>query len=122
MRVLTGLPLLMTTSFLVLVPQSEAQTVVRSFEGDRGPGLAVCQTGVTHCGWPDMDSGVNGKQVVQVTWQNVRVYDYGGRLLKSTAMTTFIHDAGLNPIPHPPPKAGGPVVLGPYEPHVVFNE
>ena len=122
MRVLTGLPLLMTTCFLVHVPQSEAQTVVQSFEGDRGPGLAVCQTGVTHCGWPDMDGGVNGKQVVQVTWQNVRVYDYGGRLLKSTPMTTFIRDAGLNPIPPPNPRAGGPVVLGPYEPHVVFNE
>jgi hypothetical protein len=50
-----------------------AQPIVRSFEGDRGPGLAVCQTGVSHCGFPDMDAAVNGKQVVQVTWQNVRV-------------------------------------------------
>src|SRR5579883_3454074 len=60
---------------VLLAGPTAAQTVVHSFEGDHGPGRAVCETGVTHCGFPDMNAGVNGKQVVQVTWQNVTVYD-----------------------------------------------
>src|SRR5580692_1168804 len=76
-----------------------APPVVLSFDGDKGPGLAVCETGVTHCGLPEMSVAANGKVVVEVTWQNVRVYDYDGKLLKSTPMMTFIRDAGLNPIP-----------------------
>jgi hypothetical protein len=91
-----------------------AQNVVRSFDGDSGPGLAACQSGVTHCDRPEMDVAVNGKQVVQVTWQNVRIYGYSGRLLRSTPMSTLIRNAGLNPIP--------PKLQGPYEPHVVYNE
>ena len=51
-----------------------------------------------------MDVAANGKQVVQVTWQNVRIYDYNGRLLHSTPMATLIRNAGLNPVP---PKAHG---------------
>src|SRR5713226_7162036 len=122
MRVFTQLALSTTLCLLISAAQSKAQTIVHSFDGDTGPGLAACQTGVTHCGWPDMDAGVDGKQVVQVTWQNFRVYDYSGRLLKSTPMTTFIRNAGLNPIPPPNRKPAGPVAPGPYEPHVVFNE
>ena len=99
-----------------------AQTVAHSFDGDTGPGETVCKTGVTHCAWPDMNAGVNGKQVVEVTWQNVRVYDYSGHLQRSTPMTTFIRNAGLNPIPPQHRKPTGPSVPGPYEPSVVFNE
>lgn len=62
---------------------ANSQTIVRSFDGDTGPGAAACDAGRTHCGWPDMNVGVNGQQVVQVTWQNVRVYDYDGKLLRS---------------------------------------
>ena len=91
-----------------------AQTVVRSFDGDRGPGLAACQTGITHCDRPEMDGATNGKQVVQVTWQNVRIYDYRGRLLESIPMSTLVRNAGLNPVPA---KA-----TGPFEPHVVYDE
>ena len=46
---------------------AESQTVVRSFDGDTGPGAAICDAGRTHCGWPDMNVGANGKQVMQVT-------------------------------------------------------
>jgi len=81
-----------------------AQTIVQSFDGDRGPGRAVCDTGVMHCGSPDMDVAVNGKLAVQVTWQTVRVYDLTGRLLVSTPMTAFVRNAGLDPIP--PPRQG----------------
>ncbi len=100
-----------------------AQTVVESFEGDRGPGLAVCQTGVMHCGLAEMDAAANGKQVVQVTWQNVRVYNYHGKLLHSTAMTDLVRKAGLDPVPPPAPRPpAAPVVRGPIEPHVAFDE
>src|SRR5579871_4132885 len=92
-----------------------AQTVVHSFDGDHGPGRAVCETGVTHCGFPDMNAAVNGKQVVQVTWQNVSVYDYSGRMLKSVPLKTFISDAGLNPIPKQHRKPAGPYAPGPFE-------
>ena len=91
-----------------------AQTIVRSFDGDSGPGLAACQSGVTHCDRAEMDVAVNGRQVVQVTWQNVRIYDYDGRLLESTPMATLIRNAGLNPVP--------PEEQGPFEPHVVYDE
>ena len=86
-------------SFLPCTVRS--QTIVRSFDGDSGPGAEVCDEGRTHCGWADMSVGVSGKQVVQVTWQNVRVYDYTGKLLRSTSLETFIGDAGLEAIPTP---------------------
>ena len=108
----------------LLFPASPAiaQTILHSFDGDSGPGLAVCQTGVTHCGFPDMNASVNGRQVVQVTWQHIRVYDYKGRLLRSTPMKTFMHDAGLNPIPPERRRAAGPAAPGPFETHVFFDE
>ena len=105
--------LLLVAWWLMFTAAAPAQTIVRSFDGDSGPGLAACQL-FNHCDRPEMDVGVNGKQVVQVTWQYVRVYDYSGHLLKSTPMSTFISDAGLNPIP--------PKTQGPYEPHVTYNE
>jgi hypothetical protein len=100
----------------VLVPARAAtpQTVVRSFDGDRGPGLATCQSGVTHCDRPEMSAAASGKQVVQVTWQSVRVYDYDGRLLHSTPMADLITKAGLDPKP--------PKQQGPFEALVVFDE
>ncbi len=99
-----------------------SQTIAHSFDGDKGPGLEVCRTGVTHCGFPDMDAAVNGRQVVQVTWQNVRVYDYRGSLLRSTPMAAFLRSAGLNPIPLQRRKPAGPSAPGPFEPHVVYDE
>src|SRR5215831_19200106 len=87
--------------FLFLAATARSQTIVHSFDGDAGPGAEVCDAGRTHCGWADMNVGVNGKQVVQVTWQNVRVYDYTGKQLRSTPLETFIADAGLEAIPTP---------------------
>ena len=101
---------------------AKGQATVKSFDGDRGPGAAVCDTGVGHCILPEMDVSANGKVVVQVTWQNVRVYDYNGRLLQSTPMTAFIRSAGLDPTPPGRPNAPASVVRGPIEPHVVYDE
>src|SRR5215472_6083632 len=89
------------TCFLFLAAMARSQTIVHSFDGDAGPGAKVCDAGRTHCGWADMNVGVNGKQVVQVTWQNVGVYDYTGKLLRSTPMEAFIGGAGLEAIPTP---------------------
>lgn len=70
-----------------------------------------------------MDAAVNGRQVVEVTWQNVRVYTYRGVLLQSTPMAVLIRNAGLDPTPPPEPrKTAAPSVPGPFEPHVVFDE
>src|SRR5215831_1190724 len=45
---------------------SAAQTVVRSFDGDSGPGLTECQAGNTWCGrQSETNVAANGKQVVQ---------------------------------------------------------
>ena len=99
-----------------------AQPVVRSFEGDSGPGLAACESGVTHCDRPEMTMGTNGKQVVQVTWQNFRVYDTAGKLVRSTPLATFIKNAGLNPVSSNPRVPNPPVTPGPYEPTIVYNE
>jgi len=114
-QLLTGILLLCAA-----VPAA-AQTNVHSFDGDKGPGLAVCETGVTHCYLPEMDVAANGKQVVQVTWQHVQVYDYNGRLVKSTPMPNLIRDAGLDPIP-PAHRPNAPSSRGPFEPHIVYDE
>src|SRR5438874_2421194 len=107
--------LLSSACLLLGVGEGRGQTIVRSFDGDRGPGLAACEAGNSHCGrQPEMNAAANGTRVVQVTWQNVRTYDYSGKLLDSTSLSTFIRKAGLDPMP----KAG----KGPFEPHVVFNE
>jgi hypothetical protein len=110
--------------WLVMVGSSVAlgQAAIVSFDGDKGPGQAVCDTGVMHCPIADMDAGANGKVVVQADWQNFRAYDYSGKLLESTPMVEFIRKAGLDPIPPDHGRATGPVVRGPIEPHVVFDE
>ena len=93
-----------------------SQIILHSFDGDSGPGLTACQTLKGHCDRPDMDVAVNGTQVVQVTWQNVRVYDYSGHLLHSTPTGDLVRSAGLDPLP------GHGKLPMPIEPHVVFDE
>ena len=108
---------------LLAAAATQAQTIVQSFDGDRGPGLAACEAGHGHCDRPEMDVAVNGKQVVQVTWQNVLIYDYSGHLVRSTPMAEFVRKAGLDPTPPPNPHVKTePKARGPYEPHVVYNE
>lgn len=94
---------------------AHAQTVT-SFEGDRGPGQEVCKSArpPIHCDRAEMDVATSGKQVVQVTWQNVNVYDVTGQLLKSTPLSALIRKTGLDPDAK---KANGP-----FEPHIVYNE
>lgn len=99
-----------------------AQPAVRSFDGDSGPGLATCESGVTHCDRPEMTLSTNGKQVVQVTWQNVRVYDTAGNLVRSTPLAAFVKNAGLNPVSSNPRVPNPPVTPGPYEPTIMYNE
>lgn len=100
-------PVLRTIAFLVLSASAFAQSpIVRSFNGDTGPASACT---APHCDRPEMNVAANGSQVVEVTWQNVNVYDYSGNLLRSTPMTSFITNAGLNP-------------STPIEPHVIYDE
>jgi hypothetical protein len=77
-----------------------AQTVVRSFDGDKGMDLATCNRDVVRCTrQPEPNVAADGSRVVQVTVNNVNVYDYGGKLLRSTPFRQFIRDAGLDPNP-----------------------
>lgn len=101
-----------------LLPDGAAGApVVNSFEGDRGPGLEVCNSNGApiHCDRAEMDIATNGKQVVQITWQNVNVYDTSGNLLKSTPLSELIRSAGLDPNLS---KGNGRQ----FEPHIVYNE
>jgi hypothetical protein len=107
---------------LFLIRAAAAQAIVHSFDGDSGPGLAACESGITHCYIPEMDAAVNGKQVVQVTWQNVRVYDYSGHLLQSTPLPAFVRAAGLDPTPPTRNGKNPPRPPTPFEPHVVYDE
>jgi hypothetical protein len=54
------------------------------------------------------------------------VYDYTGKLLRSTPLEDFLGSAGLDPIPTPraaaPTTKAPPVTPGPYEPTVAFDE
>ena len=87
-----------------------AQTIVRSFDGDKGPETEHCNPQEVNCGrQAEMMAAANGKEVVQVTWQHVNVYDYKGKLLHSTMLPDLIRKAGLDP-------------KRPYEPHIVFDE
>src|SRR5690349_19198660 len=91
---------------------ANAQTVVRSFDGDTGVELSACDETKSHCKrYPEADVGVNGKYVVQVTRQNVLVHDYSGKLLRSTPLAEFVKSAGVE-------LAG----KGPVQPHIIFNE
>src|ERR1043166_726080 len=85
---------IMTLCFLFAAEWAKAQTIVHSFDGDRGPGLAACESGITHCCRPEMSVAANGTQVVQVTWQNFRIYDYNGHLVQSTPLSQIIRKAG----------------------------
>lgn len=105
---------LLLASFALVIPVARAQTIT-SFEGDRGPGAEVCtKDGPIHCDRAEMDLAASGRQVVQVTWQNVNVYDPAGKLLKSTPLAQLIRDAGLDP----DPGKG----RGQFEPHIVYDE
>src|SRR5205809_483590 len=91
---------------LMLPAGASAQTVVRSFDGDKGIDFATCHPETTRCGrQPEPNVAANGKQVVQMTWQNLNVYDYSGKLLRSTPTEKFVTDAGLDPMA---PARNGP--------------
>jgi len=98
-----------------------AQTIVRSFDGDKGPETAQCNAEEVRCGrQAEMMAAANGKQVVQVTWQHVNIYDYNGKLLHSTSLPDFIRKAGLDPMPQA--RRANVTEKGPFEPHIVFDE
>lgn len=108
-------PTFLIAAICFLPVQTIAQDVVRSFDGDKGVALAACQPETTRCGrQPEMGVAANGKQVVQVTWQNVLIFDYSGKLLRSTPLADFIKATNLDPNP--------PEGKGPFEPHVIFDE
>jgi hypothetical protein len=112
-RCSTGL--LLQSSICLLLPSAAGQSVLRSFNGDKGLSLSTCNPSQTRCGrQPEMNVASNGKQLIQITWQNVNVYDYDGNQLRSTPISKFISDAGLEPMT--------PEGKGPYEPHVIFDE
>lgn len=99
---------------------SGAQTIVRSFNGDQGLSREACNPAVDRCGrQPEANVATNGEEVVQITRQTVNVYDYSGKLLRATPLPKFVTAAGLNPMA--PARKGGPS-LGPFEPHVVYDE
>jgi hypothetical protein len=101
-------------SLLSLAVRANPQTIVHSFDGDQGAGLAACQSN-TECGrQPEMNVAANGRQVVQVTRQKVLIYNYDGKLLRATPLTDFVRSAGLDPMS----RQG----TGPIEPHVVYDE
>src|SRR5262245_45969898 len=81
---------------------TNAQTIVRSFDGDKGPAQGQCNAEELRCGrQAEMVAAASGRQVVQVTWQHVNIYDYSGRLLRSSTLTDFLRKAGLDPMPRP---------------------
>jgi len=61
------------------------------FDGDTGSGNPPA-----YKDHPDVAVAANGTQVVETTGQNVNVYDYSGRLLKSTATPNFVSSAAGN--------------------------
>lgn len=100
---------------------SSAQLIVRSFDGDVGPDQQHCNPEEVRCGrQAEMVAVASGKQVVQVTWQHVNVYDYHGKLLHSTTLPDFVRKAGLDP--NPQSKRPNVKDHGPFEPHIVFDE
>jgi len=108
--------------FLFVSPAWVGAQTIRSFDGDKGLDLKDCNLETNRCRrQPEMDVAVNGKQVVQVTRQNVLVFDYSGKLLRSTSMIDFVRNAGLEPM-SPPPKQPSQGGRGPFEPHVVYDE
>jgi hypothetical protein len=105
---------------LMLSGPASAQTVVRSFDGDKGIDLTICNRNVVRCTrQPEPNVAADGSRVVQVTVNNVNVYDYAGKLLRSTPFRKFIGDAGLDPNPAGARDEPG---KGPFEPHAVFDK
>jgi hypothetical protein len=106
---------LLATCCALLGTSGTGQTIVHSFDGDKGVEFSECHPETTRCGrQPESNVAANGSVVMQVTWQNVNVYDYNGKLLRSTPFSEFVKNAGLNP---DPPKGKGP-----FEPHVIYDE
>jgi hypothetical protein len=64
-------------------------SVLVQFDGDTGTGSP------TYKDHPDMAVAVSATQVLEVTGQDVNVYDHSGAMLKSTSMNRFITNAGL---------------------------
>jgi len=108
---------LFVTFCLLMLGGCAAVPSVVSFEGDKGPGVAVCKSDKvpTHCERAEQDVAASGRQVTQVTWQNVNVYDTSGKLLKSTPLGDIIRGAGLDPVLW---NGKG----SQFEPHIVYNE
>jgi len=73
---------------------SVAQTILTQFDGDIGTGGSATSK-PTYRDHPDATAAANGSQVVEVTGQNVNVYSYDGKLLKSTRTSDLINGAGL---------------------------
>lgn len=71
-----------------------AQTILTQFDGDIGTGGSATAK-PTYRDHPDATAAANGSQVVEVTGQNVNVYSYDGKLLKSTRTSDLINAAGL---------------------------
>src|SRR5215469_6819202 len=71
-----------------------SQTILTQFDGDIGTGGSAT-TKPTYRDHPDATAAANGAQVVEVTGQNVNVYSYDGKLLKSTRTSDLINAAGL---------------------------
>ncbi len=109
-----------TSLVLLTASFAWAQTVVRSFDGDTGPVLASCDATTQRCArQPEPNAAADGKYVMQVTVNNVNIYDYRGKLLRTTPMRKFVTDSGMDANAQ---NRQGVTTLGPYEPHVVFNE
>src|SRR5215475_2312624 len=109
---------ILAVCFALALPPAGAQ-IVRSFDGDTGPDQQHCNPEEVRCGrQAEMNAAASGKQVVQVTWQHVNVYDYHGKLLHSTLLPDFIRKAGLDP--NPQSKRPNVKDHGPFEPHIVF--
>src|ERR1051326_8150472 len=96
LRHFVSIAVLVANSVVVCISSTaSSQTIVRSFDGDKGPDQEHCRPQEIRCGrQAEMVAAANGKQVVQVTWQHVNVYDYRGKLLQSTSLPEFIHKAG----------------------------
>jgi hypothetical protein len=62
--------------------------VTVQFDGDTGSGNPP-----TYKDHPDMAIGANGTQIVESTGQDLNVYDYSGKLLKSIPIPAFITNA-----------------------------
>ncbi len=120
MRIFRPLTFAAPSLLMALVGACVAQTV-ESFDGDSGIPWTECKMETNRC-WrqPEMDVSVDGKHVVQVTRQNMNVYDYAGKLQRSSTMIDVIRAAGLDPMPPVQPNFRGG--NSPFEPHVVFDE